>query len=142
MLVCMCSVKIAISVSIFNRDCLRVISRWQVLSEAMIGQRARCGRMGAQRARKHYCLFCYFDNVILVDSQSIILKPSPPREICENSLTKADLSYYFLNVFFQNKLAIDTLKYYIHGLCFILVVLMFCSLGQQVENEVNIQNNY
>ncbi|XP_047510427.1 odorant receptor 4-like [Pieris napi] len=33
------------------------------------------------------------------------------------------------------KLALNTIKYYIHEFCFILVVLMFCALGQQVENQ-------
>ncbi|CAH1641796.1 unnamed protein product [Spodoptera littoralis] len=36
----------------------------------------------------------------------------------------------------SNKLSLDTFKYYIHEFCFILVVLMFCLIGQQVENEV------
>ncbi|XP_035454520.2 uncharacterized protein LOC118279094 [Spodoptera frugiperda] len=35
----------------------------------------------------------------------------------------------------SNKLSLDTFKYYIHEFCFILVVLMFCLIGQQVENE-------
>ncbi|XP_026753116.3 uncharacterized protein LOC113513323 [Galleria mellonella] len=35
----------------------------------------------------------------------------------------------------SDKLSLDTMKYYTHELCFILVVLMFCLLGQQVENE-------
>ncbi|KAM3962203.1 olfactory receptor-like [Aphomia sociella] len=35
----------------------------------------------------------------------------------------------------SDKLSLDTIKYYIHEVCFIAVVLMFCLLGQQVENE-------
>ncbi|KAJ8708362.1 hypothetical protein PYW07_010487 [Mythimna separata] len=35
----------------------------------------------------------------------------------------------------SNKLSLDTMKYYVHEFCFILVVLMFCLMGQQVENE-------
>ncbi|XP_045455162.1 uncharacterized protein LOC123664701 [Melitaea cinxia] len=35
----------------------------------------------------------------------------------------------------SNKLSPDIMKYYVHEFCFILVVLMFCSLGQQVDNE-------
>nr|ACJ12929.2 odorant receptor 3 [Epiphyas postvittana] len=35
----------------------------------------------------------------------------------------------------SDKSAPDTMKYYIHEFCFILVVLMFCLLGQQVANE-------
>ncbi|KAJ8708716.1 hypothetical protein PYW08_010098 [Mythimna loreyi] len=35
----------------------------------------------------------------------------------------------------SNKLSLDTTKYYVHEFCFILVVLMFCLIGQQVENE-------
>ncbi|CAG9568626.1 unnamed protein product [Danaus chrysippus] len=35
----------------------------------------------------------------------------------------------------SDKLSPDTMKYYVHELCFILVVLMFCSLGQKVDNE-------
>ncbi|KOB73651.1 Odorant receptor [Operophtera brumata] len=34
-----------------------------------------------------------------------------------------------------NKLSPDTMKYYVHEFCFILVVLVFCLLGQQVDNE-------
>ncbi|XP_048004611.1 odorant receptor 13a-like [Leguminivora glycinivorella] len=34
-----------------------------------------------------------------------------------------------------NKTSPDTMKYYVHEFCFIMVVLMFCTLGQQVENE-------
>ncbi|KAI8423698.1 hypothetical protein MSG28_012731 [Choristoneura fumiferana] len=36
----------------------------------------------------------------------------------------------------SDKSSPDTIKYYIHEFCFILVVLMFCLLGQQVENEL------
>nr|AQQ73522.1 olfactory receptor 49 [Heliconius melpomene rosina] len=35
----------------------------------------------------------------------------------------------------SDKLSPDTVKYYIHEICNILIVLMLCSLGQQVENE-------
>nr|ALM26235.1 odorant receptor 45 [Athetis dissimilis] len=35
----------------------------------------------------------------------------------------------------SNKLSLDTMKYYVHEFCFILVVLMFCLMGQQVTNE-------
>ncbi|CAG4980815.1 unnamed protein product [Colias eurytheme] len=35
----------------------------------------------------------------------------------------------------SNKFTLDTMKYYVHELCFILVVFMFCFLGQQVENQ-------
>uniref|UniRef100_C0L8M7 Odorant receptor n=1 Tax=Ctenopseustis obliquana TaxID=65030 RepID=C0L8M7_9NEOP len=35
----------------------------------------------------------------------------------------------------SDKSSPDTIKYYVHEFCFILVVLMFCLLGQQVENE-------
>ncbi|KAG6459288.1 hypothetical protein O3G_MSEX011296 [Manduca sexta] len=35
----------------------------------------------------------------------------------------------------SEKLTPDTIKYYVHEFCFILIVLMFCLLGQQVENE-------
>ncbi|KAL0810906.1 hypothetical protein ABMA28_010205 [Loxostege sticticalis] len=35
----------------------------------------------------------------------------------------------------SDKLSPDTIKYYVHEFCFILVVLMFCLLGQQVDNE-------
>ncbi|XP_013190966.1 uncharacterized protein LOC106135264 [Amyelois transitella] len=35
----------------------------------------------------------------------------------------------------SNKLSPDTMKYYVHEFCFIMVVLMFCLLGQQIENE-------
>ncbi|XP_041971709.1 uncharacterized protein LOC121727783 [Aricia agestis] len=35
----------------------------------------------------------------------------------------------------SDKLSMDTAKYYVHEFCFILVVLLFCSLGQQVQNE-------
>ncbi|KAH9634858.1 hypothetical protein HF086_005180 [Spodoptera exigua] len=35
----------------------------------------------------------------------------------------------------SNKVSLDTMKYYIHEFCFILVVLMFCLVGQQVDNE-------
>ncbi|XP_063897328.1 uncharacterized protein LOC110381719 [Helicoverpa armigera] len=35
----------------------------------------------------------------------------------------------------SDKLSLDTMKYYVHEFCFILMVLMFCLLGQQVENE-------
>ncbi|OWR51773.1 olfactory receptor like protein [Danaus plexippus plexippus] len=35
----------------------------------------------------------------------------------------------------SDKLSPDTMKYYVHELCFVLVVLMFCYLGQQVDNE-------
>ncbi|XP_075986045.1 odorant receptor 13a-like [Anticarsia gemmatalis] len=38
----------------------------------------------------------------------------------------------------SNKLSLDTMKYYVHEFCFILVVLMFCLMGQQVENECEI----
>ncbi|XP_063834085.1 odorant receptor 24a-like [Ostrinia nubilalis] len=35
----------------------------------------------------------------------------------------------------SEKLSPDTIKYYVHEFCFIMVVLMFCLLGQQVDNE-------
>nr|AXF48762.1 odorant receptors OR3.2 [Lobesia botrana] len=35
----------------------------------------------------------------------------------------------------SNKSSPDTMKYYLHEFCFIMVVLTFCLLGQQVENE-------
>ncbi|CAH0714998.1 unnamed protein product, partial [Brenthis ino] len=35
----------------------------------------------------------------------------------------------------SDKLSPDILKYYVHEFCFILVVFMFCFLGQQVDNE-------
>ncbi|XP_037301451.1 uncharacterized protein LOC115449366 [Manduca sexta] len=35
----------------------------------------------------------------------------------------------------SEKLSPDTTKYYVHEFCFIQVVLMFCLLGQHVENE-------
>nr|QIJ45788.1 olfactory receptor [Glyphodes pyloalis] len=35
----------------------------------------------------------------------------------------------------SNKLSPDTIKYYVHEFCFIMVVLMFCLLGQQVDTE-------
>nr|WEG72112.1 odorant-receptor-16 [Grapholita molesta] len=35
----------------------------------------------------------------------------------------------------SDKTSPETMKYYVHELCFIMVVLMFCILGQQVENE-------
>ncbi|XP_026497735.2 odorant receptor 85b-like [Vanessa tameamea] len=35
----------------------------------------------------------------------------------------------------SDKLSPDVMKYYVHEFCFILVVLLFCYLGQQVENE-------
>ncbi|XP_059056223.1 uncharacterized protein LOC131850087 [Achroia grisella] len=35
----------------------------------------------------------------------------------------------------SDKLSLDTMKYYTHAMSFILVVLMFCLLGQQVENQ-------
>ncbi|XP_068624057.1 odorant receptor 13a-like [Battus philenor] len=34
-----------------------------------------------------------------------------------------------------SKFSSDTMKYFIHGMVFTLVVLMFCLLGQQVENK-------
>ncbi|VVC87830.1 unnamed protein product [Leptidea sinapis] len=34
-----------------------------------------------------------------------------------------------------DKFSVDIVKYYVHELCFILVVFMFCYLGQQVENQ-------
>lgn len=48
------------------------------------------------------------------------------------------MQYYNSLVGFQNKLSPDIMKYYVHEFCFILVVLMFCSLGQQVDNEVDL----
>ncbi|KAG6459290.1 hypothetical protein O3G_MSEX011300 [Manduca sexta] len=38
----------------------------------------------------------------------------------------------------QEKLSPDTTKYYVHEFCFIQVVLMFCLLGQHVENELEV----
>ncbi|CAH2058199.1 unnamed protein product, partial [Iphiclides podalirius] len=35
----------------------------------------------------------------------------------------------------SSKLSPDMMKYYVHEICFILVVFMFCLLGQQVQNE-------
>ncbi|CAH0403343.1 unnamed protein product [Chilo suppressalis] len=35
----------------------------------------------------------------------------------------------------SDKLALDTMKYYMHGFCFIMMVLLLCTLGQQVNNE-------
>nr|QZH55125.1 odorant receptor 29 [Achelura yunnanensis] len=35
----------------------------------------------------------------------------------------------------SDKLSLDTMKYYVHESCFILVVYMFCLLGQQVDDE-------
>ncbi|NP_001159623.1 olfactory receptor-like [Bombyx mori] len=35
----------------------------------------------------------------------------------------------------SDKLSPDTIKYYVHEICFIFVVLMFCLLGQQVDDE-------
>ncbi|XP_023936040.2 uncharacterized protein LOC112044424 [Bicyclus anynana] len=35
----------------------------------------------------------------------------------------------------SDKLSPDVMKYYVHEICFIMVVLMFCFLGQQVDNE-------
>nr|AZB49438.1 olfactory receptor 24 [Heortia vitessoides] len=35
----------------------------------------------------------------------------------------------------SDKTAPDTMKYYAHEICFIMVVLMFCLLGQQVDSE-------
>ncbi|XP_050668485.1 odorant receptor 47a-like [Leptidea sinapis] len=35
----------------------------------------------------------------------------------------------------SDKFSVDIVKYYVHELCFILVVFMFCYLGQQVENQ-------
>nr|WPO56474.1 odorant receptor [Leucinodes orbonalis] len=35
----------------------------------------------------------------------------------------------------SDKLSPDTIKYYVHEFCFIMVVLMFCLLGQQVDIE-------
>ncbi|XP_053620404.1 uncharacterized protein LOC128680933 isoform X2 [Plodia interpunctella] len=35
----------------------------------------------------------------------------------------------------SDKLSPETMKYYVHEFCFIIVVLMFCLLGQQIENE-------
>lgn len=48
-----------------------------------------------------------------------------------------ELKNVLLPTNFQNETSPEVLKYYVHEFCFIMVVLMFCLLGQQIQNEVN-----
>nr|AXY83386.1 putative odorant receptor 8 [Conopomorpha sinensis] len=35
----------------------------------------------------------------------------------------------------SDKLSSDVIKYYLHEVCFVMIVMIFCFLGQQIENE-------
>nr|AXY83453.1 putative odorant receptor 9 [Conopomorpha sinensis] len=66
-----------------------------------------------------------------------------------NRLNKICQPFYFVLIFdaimlvcvcsvkiaLSNKLSSEVIKYYVHELCFIAVVMMFCLLGQQIQNE-------
>nr|ARO70262.1 Odorant Receptor 50 [Dendrolimus punctatus] len=41
----------------------------------------------------------------------------------------------------SEKFTLDTMKYYVHGFCVIMFVLMFCSLGQKIDNECDTLEN-
>ncbi|XP_011565879.3 uncharacterized protein LOC105395621 [Plutella xylostella] len=76
---------------------------------------------------KHYITLKTFNNRV-----NVIFRPFYLTLILVATLLVCGCS---TKIAISNKFALEVIKYYVHEFCFIIVVLMFCLLGQQLQDE-------